>query len=85
VTINNLLPSAIETERLRVTAAAQYGAKDEAAVEAALERRRATIPAGRFGRPAEFGAICAFLCSVHTGFVTGQNVLVDGGAYPGVF
>jgi 3-oxoacyl-[acyl-carrier protein] reductase len=85
VTINTLLPSAIETERLRVTAAAQYGGKDEAAVEAALERRRATIPAGRFGRPAEFGAICAFLCSVHTGFVTGQNVLVDGGAYPGVF
>jgi 3-oxoacyl-[acyl-carrier protein] reductase len=85
VTINNLLPSAIETERLRVTAAAQYGAKDDAAVEAALDRRRASIPAGRFGRPAEFGAICAFLCSVHTGFVTGQNVLVDGGAYPGVF
>lgn len=85
VTINNLLPSAIETERLRVTAAAQFGASDAAGTEAALAARRAKIPAGRFGRPEEFGAICAFLCSVHTGFVTGQNLLVDGGAYPGVF
>lgn len=82
VAINNLLPSAIETERLRITAAAQSGGGD---VEAALAQRRARIPAGRFGTPAEFGAICAFYCSVHVGYVTGQNVLVDGGAYPGVF
>jgi 3-oxoacyl-[acyl-carrier protein] reductase len=82
VAINNLLPSAIETERLRTTAAAQFGGGD---VEAALAQRRARIPAGRFGTPAEFGAICAFYCSVHVGYVAGQNVLVDGGAYPGVF
>jgi 3-oxoacyl-[acyl-carrier protein] reductase len=42
-------------------------------------------PSGRFGAPGEFGAICAFLCSVHAGYVAGQNVLVDGGAYPGTF
>jgi 3-oxoacyl-[acyl-carrier protein] reductase len=82
VAINNLLPSAVETERLRTTAAAQFGGGD---VEAALAQRRARIPAGRFGTPEEFGAICAFYCSVHVGYVTGQNVLVDGGAYPGVF
>ena len=43
------------------------------------------IPAGRFGTPVEFGAVCAFLCSVHAGYVVGQNVLIDGGAYPGTF
>ncbi len=85
VVINNLLPSAVETERLRTTAAAQFGAGDAAAVEAALAARRARIPAGRFGDPAEFGAICAFYCSMHVGYVTGQNILIDGGAYPGVF
>lgn len=84
VTINNLLPSAIETERLRVTATAQFGAgASDEAVERALAQRQAGIPAGRFGRPEEFGALCAFLCSVHAGYMTGQNLLVDGGAYPG--
>ncbi len=47
--------------------------------------QQAQIPAGRFGNPEEFGAICAFLCSVHAGYMTGQNVLADGGAYPGTF
>ena len=47
--------------------------------------RRKTIPAERFGTPAEFGAICAFLCSVQAGYITGQNVLADGGAYPGTY
>ena len=42
-------------------------------------------PAGRFGDPREFGAICAFLCSVHAGYIAGQNILADGGAYPGTF
>ena len=42
-----------------------------------------TIPAGRYGEPPEFGAACAFLCSVHAGFITGQNLLLDGGAFPG--
>ncbi len=46
--------------------------------------RQAAIPAGRIGDPAEFGAACAFLCSAHAGFITGQSLLIDGGAFPGV-
>jgi 3-oxoacyl-[acyl-carrier protein] reductase len=48
-------------------------------------QRKNTIPARRFGAPAELGATCAFLCSAHAGFITGQSVLIDGGAYPGTF
>ena len=48
-------------------------------------RSREEIPAKRFGTAAEFGAVCAFLCSVHAGYLTGQNILLDGGAYPGAF
>lgn len=51
----------------------------------ALAQRIATIPAGRIGDPAEFGAACAWLCSVQAGYITGQNWLLDGGAYPGTF
>jgi 3-oxoacyl-[acyl-carrier protein] reductase len=47
--------------------------------------RVATNPAGRFGQPAELGAYCAFLCSANAGFVTGQNLLIDGGSYPGTY
>ena len=54
-------------------------------VEVLAEARRKTVPAQRFGTPEEFGAICAFLCSVQAGYMTGQNVLVDGGAYSGTF
>ncbi len=84
VTINNLLPGAFETERLKVTmqGTAQKLGKP---VEAVMDGRRKTIPAQRFGNAEEFGAICAFLCSQHAGFITGQNVLADGGAYPGSF
>ena len=84
VTINNLLPGAFDTDRLRVTmegAAKRTGQN----VEVLLEARSKTIPARRFGTPQEFGAICAFLCSQHAGYVTGQNILADGGAYPGTF
>jgi 3-oxoacyl-[acyl-carrier protein] reductase len=84
VTINNLLPGAFDTDRLKVTfqgAAAKSGKP----VQDLMETRRLGIPARRFGRPEEFGAICAFLCSVHAGYMTGQNVLADGGAYPGTF
>ena len=84
VTINNLLPGAFDTDRLKVTfegAAAKTGQP----IEALMDARRQTIPARRFGNPQEFGAICAFLCSVHAGYMTGQNVLADGGAYPGTF
>ena len=84
VTINNLLPGAFDTDRLRVTmegAAKRTGQN----VEVLLEARSKTIPARRFGTPQEFGAICAFLCSQHAGYVTGQNILADGGAFPGTF
>jgi 3-oxoacyl-[acyl-carrier protein] reductase len=72
VTINNLLPGAFATDRL-------IGMFDEAA----RERRMASIPAQRFGIPIEFGQLCAYLCSAQAGYITGQNVLIDGGAYPG--
>jgi 3-oxoacyl-[acyl-carrier protein] reductase len=84
VTINNLLPGAFDTDRLRSNmqgAAAKTGQNADAVADA----RRKTIPAQRFGTPEEFGAICAFLCSVQAGYITGQNVLADGGAYPGTF
>jgi len=84
VTLNNLLPGAFDTDRLKGTlvGAAQKTGQDIDAIRAS---RQKNIPAGRFGTPAEFGAICAFLCSVHAGYVTGQNVLADGGAYPGTY
>jgi 3-oxoacyl-[acyl-carrier protein] reductase len=84
VTINNLLPGAFDTDRLKVTFNVN-SAKTGQSVEALAEARKKTIPAGRFGTPEEFGAICAFLCSVHAGYMTGQNVLADGGAFPGTF
>ncbi|MNE70177.1 Glucose 1-dehydrogenase 2 [compost metagenome] len=54
-------------------------------LDAVSEAQQKLVPARRFGNPQEFGAICAFLCSVHSGYMTGQNVLVDGGLYPGSF
>jgi 3-oxoacyl-[acyl-carrier protein] reductase len=56
-----------------------------AAPSTARAEREATIPAGRFGAAEEFGALCAYLASVHAGYVTGQNILIDGGAFPGSF
>ena len=84
VTINNLLPGAFDTDRLRgnMQGTAQ---KTGQPLEAVMDARRKTIPAQRFGIPEEFGAICAFLCSTHAAYMTGQNVLADGGAYPGTF
>jgi 3-oxoacyl-[acyl-carrier protein] reductase len=84
VTINNLLPGAFDTDRLKTTL---RGAAEKSGqpIEAVMDARRKTIPAQRFGSPAEFGAICAFLCSTHAGYMTGQNVLADGGAYTGTF
>ena len=84
VTINNLLPGRFDTDRLAITlgtAAARSGRT----LDEVRSAQQASIPAGRFGTPQEFGAICAFLCSVHAGYTTGQNVLADGGAYPGAF
>ena len=84
VTINNLLPGPFETERLLTTAAASARGSGKSAEEV-LTARRAANPARRFGQPAEFGDACAWLCSAQAGFVTGQNLLMDGGAYPGTF
>ena len=84
VTINNLLPGAFDTDRLRAT---MEGAvkKTGQAMEQVKATRMNTIPAQRFGTPEEFGATCAFLCSAQAGYITGQNVLTDGGAYPGTY
>ena len=84
VTINNLLPGKFDTDRLAATfqGAAQKSGQPLEAVRAA---QQAQIPARRFGTPAEFGAICAFLCSQQAGYLTGQNILPDGGAYPGTY
>jgi 3-oxoacyl-[acyl-carrier protein] reductase len=84
VTINNLLPGVFDTDRVRsmaATTAAKTGQKPDDIVAA----RGAATPARRLGNSDEFGATCAFLCSVHAGYITGQNVLIDGGAYPGTF
>jgi 3-oxoacyl-[acyl-carrier protein] reductase len=84
VTINNLLPGFFATDRMQAVIGGQAKAKG-VAYEAALAERVATIPAGRVGDPAEFGAACAWLCSAQAGYITGQNWLLDGGAYPGTF
>ncbi len=83
VAVNNLLPGLHATDRatsLDAGAAAAQGITPEAA----RAQRQATIPAGRYGTPAEFGAACAFLCSQHAGFIIGQNILLDGGAFNAV-
>jgi 3-oxoacyl-[acyl-carrier protein] reductase len=84
VTINNLLPGPIHTDRLRTTIGAAAKASGRSLEEVVRERQTGN-PAGRFGTIEEFGAACAFLCSAQAGFITGQNLLLDGGAYPGTF
>jgi 3-oxoacyl-[acyl-carrier protein] reductase len=84
VTINNLLPGPFDTDRLRVATQAAANKAGEP-FDAAWARRARSAPAARFGSAAEFGAFCAFLCSVHAGYLTGQNILLDGGGYPGTF
>jgi len=82
VTINNLLPGAFDTDRLKTTLAGA-ATKTGQTIEALAEARKKLAPAQRFGHPDEFGQTCAFLCSQHAGFITGQNILIDGGAFPG--
>jgi 3-oxoacyl-[acyl-carrier protein] reductase len=82
VTINNLLPGSHETDRLRAIVARDAAARG-VAFEAALAQAKAEEVAGRFGTIDEFGAACAFLCSAHAGYITGQNLLIDGGYYQG--
>ena len=84
VTLNNLLPGFFDTDRIRAVIGAQAAAQG-VSFEQARAERIATIPAGRIGDPGEFGAACAWLCSAQAGFITGQNWLLDGGAYPGTF
>lgn len=84
VTINNLLPGAFDTDRLKATFKGAVQ-KTGQPLDVVMDARRKGIPAQRFGTPEEFGAICAFLCSVQASYMTGQNVLADGGAYSGTF
>jgi 3-oxoacyl-[acyl-carrier protein] reductase len=84
VTINNLLPGPFETDRLRDTAR-KWAETSGRTIEQELDARRASNPARRLGDPAEFGDACAYLCSAQAGFITGQNLLLDGGVYPGAF
>ena len=84
VTINSILPGAFATDRLLQTIAAEAD-KNGISQEAAVDARMQKIPAKRFGQPDEFGALCAYLCSAQAAYITGQNFLIDGGAYPGTF
>jgi len=83
VTINGVLPGPFDTDRLR---SVNQKTADTRGVPAATidAERKAIIPAGRYGTPTEFGAVVAFLCSQHAGFITGQNILLDGGGFPGL-
>ncbi|HEX9792082.1 MAG TPA: SDR family oxidoreductase [Kiloniellales bacterium] len=82
VTINNLLPGPFETDRLKTTVATVAENAGRSFEEVWRERMHGN-PAGRFGDPLEFGDACAFLCGQQAGFITGQNLLLDGGAFPG--
>ncbi len=84
VTINNLLPGPFDTERFQANVAVAAKNSGRPVDDVLAERVRGN-PAGRIGRPDEFGDACAFLCSAQAGFITGQNWLLDGGAYPGTF
>lgn len=84
VTINNLLPGVFDTDRIKNLLRATSDKTGES-VDALADSRRKGIPARRFGTPEEFGAICAFLCSAQAAYLTGQNILADGGAYPGTY
>ena len=84
VTINNLLPGPFDTDRLRSNMAFNAKKAGKTPEELAKSRMEAN-PANRFGTVEEFGDACAFLCSVHAGYIVGQNLLLDGGAFPGTF
>ncbi len=83
VTINNLLPGQFDTERLKSNHE-KFSAARNISIEEFRTKAQRDIPAKRFGQPKEFGAYAAFLCSAHVGYVTGQNLMLDGGQYPGL-
>jgi 3-oxoacyl-[acyl-carrier protein] reductase len=84
VTINNLLPGVFATARQEATVGAAARSRG-ISFDEAMKQKLATIPAGRMGEPDEFGDMCAWLCSARCGYLTGQNLLLDGGLYPGAF
>jgi 3-oxoacyl-[acyl-carrier protein] reductase len=84
VTINSIQPGAFDTDRLR-PGHERLAAERGVPLSQVRAEAQARNPAGRFGDPAEFGALCAFLASAQSGFITGQNILIDGGAFPGAF
>jgi 3-oxoacyl-[acyl-carrier protein] reductase len=84
VTINSILPGAFATDR-QTSAIERSAAQRGIPFETARAEAQTRSPAGRFGEPTEFGALCAFLASAQAGFITGQNILIDGGAFPGTF
>ena len=83
VTVNNVLPGQFDTDRLRSNHA-KFAAAQKLDYEKFREQAKAQIPARRFGEPDEFGAMCAFLCGAQAGYITGQNILLDGGQFPGL-
>ena len=83
VTINNLLPGQFDTDRIASLIDSQAKRSGRSAAEVRTTREQ-SVPAKRFGDPAEFGAACAFLCSAQAGYITGQSLLIDGGAFPGI-
>lgn len=83
VTLNNLLPERFDTDRQKFMAEAR-AKLGGISVDAAYDEMKQSIAAGRLGRPEEFGAACAFLCSAHAGFISGQNLQLDGGSYAGL-
>jgi 3-oxoacyl-[acyl-carrier protein] reductase len=84
VTINNLLPGVFDTDRIKTTLEGS-AKKTGKSIEEVRQQRMNTVPAKRFGTPDEFGTACAFLCSAQASYITGQNLLIDGGAYPGTY
>lgn len=82
VTINGLLPGPFDTDRLK-TSSRKMAEVRGISYEQIHKERQKEVPAGRFGTPEEFGAMAAFLCSAHAGYITGQNLVIDGGSYPG--
>ena len=84
VTLNAILPGPFDTDRTAATLERSSMASGKSLEDTTAERR-AENPSGQFGDPAEFGELCAFICSAQAGYITGQNLLIDGGGYPGTF
>jgi 3-oxoacyl-[acyl-carrier protein] reductase len=83
VTINNILPGSFDTDRLRSGAGRRL--PKGKTIDDVMNERRAEEASGRFGNPEEFGTVCAFLCGANAGYITRQNILLDGGTFPGTF